>query len=221
MLGLAINGVGVLVLVAVLVYAWRLDRKLKDLEKNRLDIQKSLTDFTNATSRAERAIQQLRETAQEVDGSVEGQLSRAVGLRDELNFLIDAADKIANRITTQTQEAQAKAQHLRDKAPAAEKEKPRSVKPVITTKGESTFKPIEIEKASPPASKKIFAEKEEDKKLPAWLKPADKNATTVKPATPPAPTVPPETQTASGAQGKPKRQSEAEQELQQALENMR
>lgn len=225
MLGLAINSVGVLVLIAVLVYAWRLDRKLKDLEKNRLAIQKSLGDFSQATSRAESAIQQLRSTAQEVDGNVESQLSRAVSLRDELNFLIDAADKIANRITAQTQEAQAKAQNIRPPV-AAEKTAASTVKTVITTKGEETLKPVRQEKAPPPAFDKISFEKEEDKKLPAWLKPAEKNSSVVKtvvPAPPPASAKDnaPVASPPQNPQSKSKRQSEAEIELQQALENMR
>jgi hypothetical protein len=89
----------ILLLGAGIYYAWRLERMLRALDGNRRDMQKFVADFGSTISRAERGIRELQDTAQDTGMEVDRQMTRAGTLRDELTYLIDAADKIATRLT--------------------------------------------------------------------------------------------------------------------------
>ena len=201
--GILFNILSIAVMAGVLVYAWRLDRRLSALDKNRQQMEKFVGDFSGAIARAEKAIRTLQETAQDTGVDIDQHFSRAGSLRDELTFLIDAADKIATRLTNSSSQAQSDAltrrpATLMPATSAVEEEKKEPVK---------TVKPVEM-----PAPSKEPAQKN----LPTWLKSLRKE---------PAPKVEValEEKTAVKENKTPKEpvRSQAEKELQQALEKMR
>jgi hypothetical protein len=214
MLNLAINIVTIFAVLAGLAYAWRLDRKLRDLDKARGETEKFLSDFTSAIARAERAIRQLQDTAMQTGSEIDQQFSKAIGLRDELTFLVDAADKIATRLTDKTSLAQSDAQARRAAAPPPE---PKAwVETVAPAK-------MEAPPPLPPVPEAIspVIEKNDTLRLPAWLKPVAKvveggKAKAEKVLLP----VEGDGLSAKNAADELPR-SQAERELQQALEKMR
>ncbi len=192
MIGIALNIVCIVVLGGVLLYAFRLEKRLAELDKNRFAMEKFLGDFTSAIARAERAIHELTSTAKEKGSEVEQAAARATALRDELHFLIDAADKIATRLTDQTSSAQTKARDARPPLAPMPEEKPVAPK---------------LPEVKPLAEK----EKAPEKNIPVWTKPAPVGAKTVPPA--PLPVKPAE-------DTRQPKLSDAERDLQSALAKM-
>lgn len=170
---IALNVVLVVLMVAGIFYAWRLQAALKGLQKNREDMEKFVTDFTGSITRAEKAIRDLQETARGVGGDVDAQIVRAHGLRDELTFLVEAADKIATRLADNTSLAQKDARvqrHQMSQAaeapekPAMQETRPQEIKPREQTPTENKS-PAPAPQATP--------------SLPAWAKRVEKDVAVI------------------------------------------
>lgn len=184
----ASNIVLILIMAAGIFYAWRLQRALSSLAKNRQEMEKFVSDFSGSILRAQKAITDLQDTARNAGSDVEAHLTRAQGLRDELSFLIDAADKIATRLSDNASTAQQDAKIARVQRPekgVAEKsvseklvpEKLPSQKPVPDTKE------LQQQKIAPPIASPVIAQaynvqpdNTKDKTVPTWIKRADSNA---------------------------------------------
>lgn len=218
---IAFNIVTILVMVGVLYYAFRLDRRLSALDKNRAEMEKFVQVFSENISRAERGVQTLKRTAEDANADVERSLTQATSLRDELNFLIDAADKIATRITSATSQAQSDALARRpatlmpEPAKSVAEEKPEVTK---TVKPAPVPKDMQAPRAEPPAI--TLSTPADASKLPSWLKSLRPMATAPAKADAPAP-VKSEAAKETNADAPKDLRSQAERELQQALEKMR
>ncbi len=173
-LSIIINAVFIVCMVVGIVVVWRLQKALNGLNKNRQDMEKFVADFSGSISRAQKAINDLQQTARDVGHDVEGHLARAQGLRDELSFLVEAADKIATRLTDNTTIAQSDAKAARNQ---------RSDKPVEQKHAESkplsAIQEVQKQKAEPviipPAPKAEPAPSPQQAKtvppvLPMWAK---------------------------------------------------
>jgi hypothetical protein len=130
----------ILLLGAGIYYAWRLERMLRALDGNRRDMQKFVADFASTISRAERGIRELQDTAQDTGMEVDRQMTRAGTLRDELTYLIDAADKIATRLAESSSQVLARQPEL-PPAPVQEAPKPVVEKPVVQKAPEEPLLP--------------------------------------------------------------------------------
>lgn len=87
------------VLVAVLLavtigYAVVLNKRLGKLRGDKIDLEKLATKFGESTSRAEEGIENLRHTADLLQGGID----KAQALRDDLTFLIDRGDQAADSL---------------------------------------------------------------------------------------------------------------------------
>ncbi len=87
------------VLVAVLLavtigYAVVLNKRLGKLRGDKIDLEKLATKFGESTSRAEESIENLRHTADLLQGGID----KAQALRDDLAFLIDRGDQAADSL---------------------------------------------------------------------------------------------------------------------------
>jgi len=85
-------------LVATITYAIRLNSRLTSLRKNRDDMSKIIVSFNEATVRAESSIPKLKRAAEEAGGSLQERVEKAQSLRDDLAFMIERADTMANRL---------------------------------------------------------------------------------------------------------------------------
>ena len=172
---IALNGVFIVVMAIGIVFVWRLQRTLNGLNKNRTEMEKFVSDFSGSIGRAQHAIRDLQETARNVGHDVEGQLARAQGLRDELSFLVETADKVANRLSDSASTAQQDAKQT--KAQRSEKlqetkvpeKSPPIVQDVQKPKGEV---PTGAKKNEPAPDQAPVAAKT----VPPWIKRAEQNA---------------------------------------------
>ena len=94
LLDLVVSGL----LVATITYAVRLNNRLGALRKNRDDLAKTIVAFNEATVRAESSIPKLKRAAEEAGAGLQERVEKAHSLRDDLAFMIERADAMANRL---------------------------------------------------------------------------------------------------------------------------
>jgi len=94
-------------LIATIGYAWMLNQRLSSLRKNRDDLAKTIAAFNEATLRAESSIPKLRKAAEESGQTLQERVEKAQSLRDDLAFMIERADTMANRLENAVRSARA------------------------------------------------------------------------------------------------------------------
>lgn len=88
----------VALLVPTIVYAVILNNRLSVLRKNRDDLARLVSAFNEATVRAESGIPRLRKTSEDAARNLGEQVERAQTLRDDLAFMVERAESMANRL---------------------------------------------------------------------------------------------------------------------------
>jgi hypothetical protein len=95
----------VVLLGATIFYAATLSRRLAQLRGDRGDLQSAVRTLAEAAAKAEAGVKGLRTTADETGARLQKQIDRAQALRDELGFLIDAGESLADRLETAASQA--------------------------------------------------------------------------------------------------------------------
>jgi peptidoglycan hydrolase CwlO-like protein len=96
--GLLIDVVVAILLVTVIVYAIRLNASLSALKANKAELEQLLANFTKSTNQAEASVARLSSSAKETAQSLQTNVTRAQELRDDLSFMTDRANEIAERL---------------------------------------------------------------------------------------------------------------------------
>ena len=97
--------IGATLLAVMIVYAVRLNRRLSTLQDDKAEFERLLLNFTESTSRAETSVARLKASATDTAQSLQDSVTRAQALRDELAFMVDRADELANRLEGAIREA--------------------------------------------------------------------------------------------------------------------
>jgi hypothetical protein len=111
-------------LAATIGYAVMLNRRLSALRKNRDDLAKLILNFNDATVRAEQSIPKLRKAAEEAGTSLQERVEKAQALRDDLAFMIERADTMANRLENGVRSARSEARPAAAAPAAAPRARP-------------------------------------------------------------------------------------------------
>lgn len=98
-IGLILDGVLICVVGFGTVQAMRLIAQLKDLRASRAEMDRFVRDFNGAVMRAEAGIKSLRAAARESGDDLEKLVEKATMVRDELNFIVESADNVAERLS--------------------------------------------------------------------------------------------------------------------------
>jgi hypothetical protein len=98
MASLLLEGLLAVLLVATIAYSVMLDRRLRTLRQSRDEMQALLASFTAATAHAQAGLIALRETGQTTTRDLQGDIERAKALRDDLSFLVDRGNGLADRL---------------------------------------------------------------------------------------------------------------------------
>jgi hypothetical protein len=96
--GLILDLLVVVMLGATIFYAAVLSRRLSQLRGDRGELQSAVRGLAEAAVKADASVKGMRATADEAGGRLQAQIDRAQGLRDELTFLIDAGESLADRL---------------------------------------------------------------------------------------------------------------------------
>ena len=85
-------------LAATLFHALRLERALGVLKRDRAALEELVSGFNASTRQAEAGIERLRGAAEGAGRQLARQLDAASGLKDDLAFLIERGDRVADRV---------------------------------------------------------------------------------------------------------------------------
>ena len=87
-----------LLLAATLFHALRLERALGVLKRDRAVLEELVQGFNDSTRQAESGIERLRSAADGAGRQISRQIEAAQLLRDDLTFLTDRSDRLAERL---------------------------------------------------------------------------------------------------------------------------
>lgn len=91
--------ISLLVLLGVAIpFAVRLERALREIRKDRAAMETSAQGLSEAAGAAESAILRLRATAELAGRQVNDRIAAAEPLRDDLRYLIERAESLADRL---------------------------------------------------------------------------------------------------------------------------
>ena len=96
---------GATLLVVMIVYAVRLNRRLSTLQEDKAEFERLLVSFTESTTRAETSVARLKLSATDTAQSLQESVTRAQALRDDLGFMVERADELASRLEVGIREA--------------------------------------------------------------------------------------------------------------------
>jgi hypothetical protein len=96
----------VVLLGATLFQAIRLERALAILKRDRASLESLVVGFNTSTHQAESGIQRLRSAADGSGRQIEAQLVQSIALKDDLAFLTERGDRLADRLDMLVRAAQ-------------------------------------------------------------------------------------------------------------------
>lgn len=85
-------------MVATIVYAVILNRRLAAFRQGKEELQALIADFTAATEKARAGLDQLRDANAESAKVLGGVIAEAKSLREDLGFLVDRGAAVADRL---------------------------------------------------------------------------------------------------------------------------
>ncbi|MEJ0063014.1 MAG: DUF6468 domain-containing protein [Alphaproteobacteria bacterium] len=102
---------------AGIYFATRLEKQLGALRESRADMERLTKDFANNVGRAEAGIKSLKQVARESGDDLEKLLERAVTMRDELRFVVEHADKSAEKVSALSSQLASQTREAKTAAP--------------------------------------------------------------------------------------------------------
>jgi len=96
---LALDLILIAIVGAGLMQTARLIKHLMGLQQNRVEMERFVRDFHTTVLRAEAGIKGLKNAARESGDDLEKLVEKAVLVRDELSFIVESADQIAERLS--------------------------------------------------------------------------------------------------------------------------
>ncbi|AWK86808.1 DUF6468 domain-containing protein [Azospirillum thermophilum] len=85
-------------LAATIAYAIILNKQIVHLRESRGEMAELIKGLNEAMSKAETGVRGLKKTAADTGEELQRTVTKAQALRDELQFMIEAADALANRL---------------------------------------------------------------------------------------------------------------------------
>ncbi len=95
---IVLDGTLVLLLAATLFHAMRLERALGVLKRDRAVLEGLVAGFNDSTRQAEAGVERLRATAEGAGRQIARQVEQAQRLRDDLSFLTERGEGLAERL---------------------------------------------------------------------------------------------------------------------------
>ena len=90
----------IVLLAATLFHALRLERALGVLKRERGTLEQLVASFTSSSKQAEQGVERLRQAADGAGRQVARHVDAATALRDDLQFLTERGEKLADQLET-------------------------------------------------------------------------------------------------------------------------
>ncbi|MDX1974885.1 MAG: DUF6468 domain-containing protein [Rickettsiales bacterium] len=95
---LLVNLIMVALLMVTISYCWMLNRRIKVLQDSKSELAQLLRYFDESTQRASDSIVSLQNTSKKIGDNIQGRLEKANDMLDDLAFMIEKGNKVANQI---------------------------------------------------------------------------------------------------------------------------
>ena len=97
-MGIVVDIMGAVLMVAVIYYVIRLNANLKTLKANKAELDTLIAAFTASTNRAEASVARLKVSATETATALQANVTKGQELRDDLAFMTERAEELATRL---------------------------------------------------------------------------------------------------------------------------
>jgi hypothetical protein len=131
----------VLLLGATLLRAWRLERALGQLRRDRGALDALVAGFRAATESAEQSVARLRQAATETGRDLARRIEHAGSLREDLRFLTQRAEAVADRLEHVVRDARGTAAPAMALATAAPAPRAETSRPLAHAQPEDSDRP--------------------------------------------------------------------------------
>jgi hypothetical protein len=148
-------------LAATLFHALRLERALGVLKQDRAALEQLVAGFNGATSQAEAGVERLRGAADGVGRQIARQIETAKGLRDDLQFLSERGEKLADRLEGLVRNKPSEPA-VHSPPPPASFAPPAAVAPPASFAQPASFGPGPAEYVPEPAAPRVRSQAERD-----------------------------------------------------------
>lgn len=139
-LTLLMNVVIVVLLAVTIGYCWTLNRRIQILQDSRSELAQLLKHFDESTQRASESIIALQTASKKIGENIQMRIEKANHLIDELSFMLDRGNKLANQLEAGFAVSRAKERvaaenvvhtHVANEAPVAAKRVAEPEKPSV------------------------------------------------------------------------------------------
>ena len=97
-----IDGILIILLSATIFCAVSLSRRLSSLRSDKKNLEKLMGEFHQISEKADKSLTGIRATAEEVSRELAEANAKSRSMRDELAFLVERADRLAEKIATKS-----------------------------------------------------------------------------------------------------------------------
>ena len=116
-----IDGILIILLLATIFCAVSLSRRLSSLRSDKKNLEKLMSEFHHISEKADKSLTGIRATAEEVSRELAEANAKSRSMRDELAFLVERADRLAEKIATKSNDLsvgkEANDEHLDNEQP--------------------------------------------------------------------------------------------------------
>lgn len=95
---LLLNVSMIVLLVVTIIYCWVLNRRIRVLQDSKGELAQLLKYFDESTQRATESVVALQNTSKKIGDSIQVRISKANDMLDDLAFMIDKGNKVADQI---------------------------------------------------------------------------------------------------------------------------
>jgi thiamine biosynthesis lipoprotein ApbE len=94
----ALSAVLAALLGVTIAYCWVLNKRIQLLQDSRSELAALLRHFDKSTTKASESIVALQEASKKIGETIQGRIEKANFLIDDLNFIMERADKLADEL---------------------------------------------------------------------------------------------------------------------------
>jgi hypothetical protein len=140
----------ILLLAITLFHALRLERALGVLKRDRGELEALIAGFNDSTRQAENGIDRLRQAADGAGRQIAKQIEVASALKDDLLFLSERSDRLAERLDSLVRTARPMATDVTTPDPTVNPVEPLEIRPAATVLVTDQGLPVRPAPSRPP-----------------------------------------------------------------------
>ena len=85
-------------LLVTIVYCWKLNKRIRILQDSKSELAQLIADFDESTQHASRSIAEIHAISKKINSNIKLRLEKANYIADDLAFMIEKGNKLADRM---------------------------------------------------------------------------------------------------------------------------